>query len=55
MGSLMRSSLERQGIDLSEAVDRHRQLIDAFAGRRRATIVKAIRDHYLEATIPGAP
>jgi DNA-binding GntR family transcriptional regulator len=53
MGSLMRSSLERQGIDLNEAVGRHRTLIDAFATRRRTTIVKAIREHYLDATLPG--
>ena len=52
MGSLMRSSLERQGIDLGEAVDRHRLLIDAFATRRRPTIVRAIREHYLDATTP---
>jgi DNA-binding GntR family transcriptional regulator len=52
MGSLMRSSLERQGIDLTEAVGRHRTLIDALATKRRATIVKAIREHYLDATTP---
>lgn len=50
MGSLMRSSLDRQGIDLSEVVDRHRKLLDALATRRKPTIVKAIREHYLEPT-----
>lgn len=50
MGSLMRSSLDRQGIDLREVVDRHRKLLDALATKRKATIVKAIREHYLEPT-----
>jgi DNA-binding GntR family transcriptional regulator len=48
MGSLIRSSLERQGIDLREAVNRHRRLLDALATRRKPTIVKAIREHYLD-------
>jgi DNA-binding GntR family transcriptional regulator len=48
MGSLIRSSLERQGIDLREVVDRHRTLVDAIASGRKATITKAIREHYLE-------
>ena len=52
MGSLMRSSLEVQGIDLREAVDRHRKLLDAVATRRKPTIVKAIREHYLDPTLP---
>jgi DNA-binding GntR family transcriptional regulator len=48
MGSLIRSSLERQGIDLPEVVERHRVLVDAIASGRRGTITKAIREHYLE-------
>jgi GntR family transcriptional regulator, rspAB operon transcriptional repressor len=48
MGSLIRSSLEVQGIDLREAVNRHRKLLDALATRRKPTIVKAIREHYLD-------
>lgn len=48
MGSLIRSSLERQGIDLPEVVERHRALVDAIASGRRATITKAIREHYLQ-------
>lgn len=48
MGSLIRSSLERQGIDLEEIVQRHRTLVDAIASGRRPTIVKAIREHYLD-------
>jgi DNA-binding GntR family transcriptional regulator len=47
MGSVMRSSFERQGIDLNEIVVRHRPLVDAIATRRPTTITKAIRDHYL--------
>ena len=35
MGSLMRSSLERQRIDLFEAVSRHRVLLEALRTRRR--------------------
>ena len=54
MGSLMRSSLEVQGIDLREAADRHRKLLDAVATRRKPTIVKAIREHYLDPTLPAA-
>ena len=48
MGSLMRSSFERQGIDLPEIVRRHRLLVDAIATRRPTTITKAIREHYLD-------
>lgn len=54
MGSLIRSSLERQGIDYHEVVERHRALVDAIASGRRATISKAIRDHYLRPD-PGRP
>ena len=49
MGALIRSSLEFQGSDLSEVVDRHRT-----AGRRhprtrdRAVMAEAIRMHYLD-------
>jgi GntR family transcriptional regulator, rspAB operon transcriptional repressor len=52
MGSLMRSSLERQGVDLDEAVQRHRKFVDAIATKRRARIVKAIREHYLDPVLP---
>ena len=47
MGSVMRSSFDRQGIDMDEMVNRHRPLVDAIASRRPTTITKAIRDHYL--------
>ncbi len=53
MGSLMRSSLERQRIDLAEVVVRHQALLDVIATGRAATIVKAIRNHYLAPVEPG--
>jgi DNA-binding GntR family transcriptional regulator len=48
MGALIRSSLEFQGSDLSEVVDRHRQLVDAMRTRDRAVMAEAIRMHYLD-------
>ena len=48
MGALIRSSLEFQGSDLSEVVDRHRQLVDAVRTRDRAVMAEAIRAHYLD-------
>ncbi len=48
MGALMRSSIERQGISLDDAVDRHRPLLQAVARDDLAELRKAIRDHYLE-------
>jgi len=51
MSLLMRSSLDRQGIDLSEAATRHRILLDALRTRRRVTIEQAIKAHYLEPTL----
>jgi DNA-binding GntR family transcriptional regulator len=47
MGSLMRSSLDQQGIDMNEVVERHIVVIDALRSRRYETIHKAIKDHYL--------
>jgi DNA-binding GntR family transcriptional regulator len=47
MGALMRSSLEFQGGDLTQAIDRHRDLIAAVATRDRAVIAAALKDHYL--------
>lgn len=52
MGSLMRSSLERQRIDLAEVVVRHQALLDVIATRDAATIVPAMREHYLAADEP---
>jgi DNA-binding GntR family transcriptional regulator len=47
MGALMRSSLEFQGGDLSEVVDRHRLLIDAVRTKDRDVMAAAIKDHYM--------
>jgi GntR family transcriptional regulator, rspAB operon transcriptional repressor len=48
MGALMRSSLEFQGGDLVQVIDRHRRLIEAVATRDRPTIAAALKDHYLD-------
>ena len=48
MGALMRSSIERQGIGLLEAVDRHRDLLDAVESGDVVRLRRAIRDHYLD-------
>jgi len=47
MGALMRSSVERQGISLTDAVDRHRGLLEAVRGGDLDQLRVAIRDHYL--------
>jgi DNA-binding GntR family transcriptional regulator len=47
MGSVMRSSLEQQGINMDDIVDRHRELIDALKTRNADVIEEAIRSHYL--------
>jgi DNA-binding GntR family transcriptional regulator len=47
MGALMRSSLEFQGGDLAQVIDRHRSLIAAVATRDRAVIAAELKDHYL--------
>jgi DNA-binding GntR family transcriptional regulator len=48
MGALMRSSLERQGISLDDAVDRHRGILEAVTIGDLDLLRVAIRDHYLE-------
>jgi DNA-binding GntR family transcriptional regulator len=48
MGALMRSSLERQGISLDDAVDRHRGILEAVTIGDLDLLRIAIRDHYLE-------
>jgi DNA-binding GntR family transcriptional regulator len=50
MYALMRSSLDRQGIELPEVANRHRILAKALAGHDAATIESAIRAHYLDPT-----
>jgi DNA-binding GntR family transcriptional regulator len=48
MGAVMRSSLERQGISLDDAVDRHRPLLDAVETGDVEQLRAAIRHHYLQ-------
>ena len=47
MGAVMRAEIERQGIDLSEAVDRHRPILDAVDSGDLAALRAALRDHYM--------
>ena len=47
MGALMRSSIERQGISLDEAVERHRSLLGAVEAGDIERLRRAIRNHYL--------
>jgi DNA-binding GntR family transcriptional regulator len=48
MGALMRSSIEHQGIDLAEAVERHRVLTEVMATGDAAALRRALRDHYVQ-------
>jgi DNA-binding GntR family transcriptional regulator len=48
MGALMRSEVERQGIGLMDAVERHRQLLEAVDSGDVERLRLAIRRHYLE-------
>ena len=47
MGALMRSEIERQGIGLSEAVQRHRELLDAVLSGDNERLHEAVKEHYL--------
>lgn len=47
MGALMRSEIERQGIGLNDAVERHRDLLAAVDSGDSDQLRRAIRDHYL--------
>jgi DNA-binding GntR family transcriptional regulator len=47
MGALMRSEIERQGIDLAEAVDRHRTFLEAVENGDVPKLRAAVRDHYM--------
>jgi len=47
MGALMRSEIERQGIDLAEAVERHRTFLAAVENDDTPELRAAVRDHYL--------
>jgi DNA-binding GntR family transcriptional regulator len=47
MGALMRSEMERQGISLSEAAHRHREVLDAVRSGDNERLHEALREHYL--------
>ena len=47
MGALMRSEIERQGIGLTDAVQRHRGILDAVSDNDLGRLRKELRDHYL--------
>lgn len=47
MGALMRSSLDRQKIDLQATVRMHATLITAFREQPASTVVAALREHYI--------
>lgn len=46
MGALMREEIERQGIDLSEAVHRHQPILDAVEEGDLARLRTELRNHY---------
>jgi GntR family transcriptional regulator, rspAB operon transcriptional repressor len=47
MGALMRSEIERQGIGLTDAVQRHRGILDAVSDGDIGRLRKELRNHYL--------
>lgn len=47
MGALMRSSIDRQHIDLVEAVRRHQLVVDVFGTGSIDEIVNMLEEHYL--------
>jgi DNA-binding GntR family transcriptional regulator len=47
MGALMRAEIERQGIDLSDAADRHLRLLEAVREGDVTRLRREVRDHYL--------
>ena len=49
MGSLMRSSLDSQKIELKEVVSRHKDLLQILKGKNPAAIREALKDHYIPA------
>ncbi|MBO0787487.1 MAG: GntR family transcriptional regulator [Actinobacteria bacterium] len=49
MGALMREEIERQGIDLSEAVHRHRPILAAVDDGDLDRLRAELREHYLTA------
>jgi len=48
MGALMRAAVERQGIGLMDAVDRHGYLLEAVESGNVGRLRLVIRQHYLQ-------
>ena len=47
MGALMRAEIERQGIGLLDAVERHRGIFDAVSDGDLSRLRRELRVHYL--------
>ena len=47
MGSLMRSSMDSQKIDLKEVVTRHKELLEVLKGKKPQEIRQALKHHYI--------
>jgi DNA-binding GntR family transcriptional regulator len=47
MGALMRAEIERQGIGLSDAADRHLGLLEAVREGDVPRLRREVQDHYL--------
>jgi DNA-binding GntR family transcriptional regulator len=47
MGAVMRAAVEHQGIDLSEAVHRHRPIVEAVEEGDLERLRAELRSHYL--------
>jgi DNA-binding GntR family transcriptional regulator len=47
MGALMRSSIDRQHIDLTEAVRRHQEVTDMFRAGSPDDFIRTLEEHYL--------
>jgi DNA-binding GntR family transcriptional regulator len=52
MGALMRAEIERQGISLLDAVERHRAIFDAVSDGDITRVRRELRAHYM-AAFPG--
>jgi DNA-binding GntR family transcriptional regulator len=47
MGALMRAGIDRQGIGLAEAVERHRGILEAVTGGDLDRLRRELRVHYM--------
>jgi DNA-binding GntR family transcriptional regulator len=55
MGALMRSEIERQGIGLEDAAERHRGLLDAVIAGDLPRLRTELRSHYMTGFPAGQP